>query len=132
MAVFARFEDMKIWQEARELVVLVYAATAKTRFSLDYGLKDQMQRAAVSVCSNIAEGYERSGNKEFSKFLWIAKGSAGEVASQLYHAKDLQYLTADEFSKLYGIANGLCAKIYKLIKSLSTSPNYKKLSTLNP
>jgi len=118
---------MQVWQEGRELVRAVYAVAKKGPFARDFGLRDQIQRASVSVCSNIAEGYERSGNKEFAKFLWIAKGSAGEVASQLYHAIDLGYITQSEFDTLYDAANTLCAKIYRLIAALSTDAKYKKL-----
>lgn len=124
---FTKFEDMKIWQDGRELVRAVYAVAGKGAFAKDYGLRDQIQRAAVSVCSNIAEGYERSGNKEFAKFLWIAKGSSGEVASQLYHALDLGYLTQLDFDQLYAQANNLCAKIYRLIRALSATIAYKKI-----
>ena len=127
MAVFTRFEDIKVWQEGRELVKAVYALTRDGLFAKDWGLKDQIQRAAVSVPSNIAEGYERSGNKEFAKFLWIAKGSAGEVASQLYHAKDLAYISDADFKNVYEMANTLCAKIYRLISTLQPKTAYKKI-----
>jgi hypothetical protein len=76
MAAFKTFEEINAWQNARVLVREVYAMTGSGDFSKDYGLKDQIQRAAVSICSNIAEGFERRGNKEFINFLWIAKGSA--------------------------------------------------------
>ena len=79
MATIKRFKDIVAWQKARELVKAVYGVTRTGAFSKDWGLKDQIQRAAVSICSNIAEGFERSGNKEFANFLWIAKGSTGEV-----------------------------------------------------
>ena len=127
MATFTRFEDMQIWRDGRELVRQIYAVCRTENFSKDWGLKDQIQRAAVSVCSNIAEGYERSGNKEFAKFLWIAKGSAGEVASQLYHALDNKYINQNEFDCLYNSANGLCAKIYRLIQVISSDIKYKKV-----
>ena len=127
MAKFVRFEDMEVWQEGRELVRRVYAVTGNDEFSKDWGLRDQMQRAAVSICTNIAEGYERSGNREFAKFLWIAKGSAREVASQLYHALDLGYIEQSDFEALYAMANGLCAKTYHLIQSVSSFAEYKKV-----
>ena len=94
MAVFRTFEEIAAWQMGRDLVIKVYEVTREGGFAKDWGLKDQIQRAAVSICSNIAEGYERRGNKEFVKFLWIAKGSSAEVCSQLYHARDLNYVTA--------------------------------------
>ena len=96
MAAFKTFEEINAWQNARVLVKDVYAMTRCGDFSKDYGLRDQIQRAAVSICSNIAEGFERRGNKEFINFLWIAKGSAAEVCSQLYHARDLGYITEEK------------------------------------
>lgn len=119
MATFKRFEDIEAWKIGRKLVVLVYDLTARQRFAKDWGLRDQLQRAAVSVCSNIAEGYGRRGNKEFVKFLWIAKGSATEVASQMYHAKDLGYVSDDEFQTVYDEAAKISAATYSLIKYLS-------------
>lgn len=83
-----RFEDIEAWQFSRELAKQIYGGTKQGQFAHDYGLKDQIQRAAVSIMSNIAEGFERGGNKEFLNFLSIAKGSCGEVRSQLYVAFD--------------------------------------------
>ena len=104
MAAFKTFEEINAWQNARVLVTDVYAMTGSGDFSKDYGLRDQIQRAAVSICSNIAEGFERRSNKEFVNFLWIAKGSAAEVCSQLYHARDLGYITDEGFKVLYDSA----------------------------
>ena len=87
MATLKKFEEILAWQEARTLAKMVYDITRKGALAKDFGLRDQIQRAAVSVCSNIAEGYARRGNKELIKFLWISKGSAAEVQSQLHHAK---------------------------------------------
>ena len=84
MATIKRFEEIRAWQQARELSRMVYSLPSHGGISKDYGLRDQLQRAAVSVGSNIAEGFARSGNREFAKFLWIAKGSAAEVQSQAY------------------------------------------------
>ena len=81
MATIKRFEEILVWQEAKRLAVMVYATTSKGIFAKDFGLKDQIQRAAVSVSSNIAEGFSRSGNKEFANFLWIAKGSVAQRRS---------------------------------------------------
>ena len=101
------FEDLEVWKTARELTNRIYGITANGSFSKDYGLRDQIRRAAVSVMSNIAEGYERGGNQEFIQFLSIAKGSSGEVRSQLYVAMDQEYidkrkseLLIDAFKKL--------------------------------
>jgi four helix bundle protein len=74
------FEDLEIWKEARRLTKEIYRLTSGSKFSMDFGLRDQTQRAVVSVMSNIAEGFERSGNQEFTQFLYVAKGSCGEVA----------------------------------------------------
>ena len=121
MAALVQYEDIDAWKMGRELVKSVYALTRNGEFAKDWGLRDQIQRAAVSVCSNIAEGYERRGNKEFVKFLWIAKGSAAEVSSQLYHAKDLGYITEETFDALYAEAKNIAGKIYNLIQSISKS-----------
>ncbi len=97
MSKIERFEDLKVWQKAREVNLQVYKLSNKGTFSKDFGLRDQIRRASISVLSNIAEGFERNGNKEFNQFLSIAKASAGEVRSQLYIANDLEYITEDEF-----------------------------------
>ena len=125
MAAFVRFEDIAAWQQGRSLVNEVYRLSRSGLFAKDYGLREQMQRAAVSICSNIAEGFERRGNKEFIKFLWIAKGSAAEVASQLYHALDLGYITQKQFEESYGAAKKIGATIHRLITSIQ-NPNRLK------
>ena len=125
MAAFVRFEDISAWQQGRDLVNEVYRFTRLASFSKDFGLRDQIQRAAVSICSNIAEGFERRGNKEFIKFLWIAKGSAAEVASQLYHALDLGYITNKQFEEAYGAAKKIGATIHRLITAIH-NPNRLK------
>ena len=127
MATIKRFEDIVAWREARKLARMVYTLTSVGDFSRDFGLRDQVRRAAVSVGSNIAEGFERNGNKEFVKFLWIAKGSAAEVQSQLYHAKDLGYIDAAHFEKLYNSSNLIQVKLYHLIQSLTTSLTRQKV-----
>ena len=104
MATFHRFEDIDAWQKARELTRVVYAASGSGSFSKDFALRDQIRRAVISVMSNIAEGFERGGNKEFLQFLSTAKGSAGEVRAQLYVALDQQYLTQDTFEHLSDLA----------------------------
>ncbi len=100
MATIERFEDIKAWQAARDLVSAIYRVTAQGQFAKDFGLRDQVRQASVSVMSNIAEGFERSSDREFRRFLYIAKGSAGEVRSQLFVALDLGYVTSDEFDDL--------------------------------
>ncbi len=95
------FEETKIWQESRKLVNSIYLAIqSSTAFSQDYALGNQIKRAAISIPSNIAEGFERSTNKELIHFLFIAKGSAGEVRTQLWLANDLNYLNKKELDAL--------------------------------
>ena len=100
MATFQTFEDIEAWQTARQLTKKIYRLTQQSDFARDFGLKDQIRRASVSVMSNIAEGFERSGTGEFSHFLAMAKGSAGEVRCQLYVALDQNYLTKETFQPL--------------------------------
>ena len=126
MAAFKTFEEINAWQNARVLVKDVYAMTRCGDFSKDYGLRDQIQRAAVSICSNIAEGFERRGNKEFINFLWIAKGSAAEVCSQLYHARDLGYITEEKFKTMYKSAKQIGGMLFKLIDVLSSTTTRTK------
>lgn len=120
MSVFKTFEEINAWQNARVLVKDVYALTRCGDFCKDYGLKDQIQRAAVSICSNIAEGFERRGNKELINFLWIAKGSAAEVCSQLYNARDLGYITDEQFKTIYDSSKQIGRMLFNLISSLSS------------
>jgi four helix bundle protein len=94
------FEDIASWQKARELSNLIYRHSKRGEFARDYALRDQIRRASTSIMSNIAEGFERGGDKEFIQFLSTAKGSCGEVRSQLYVALDQEYLTAGDFDQL--------------------------------
>ncbi len=126
MGVFKTFEEINAWQNARVLVKEVYAMTGCGDFSRDYGLKDQIQRAAVSICSNIAEGFERRGNKEFINFLWIAKGSAAEVCSQLHNAKDIGYITDEQFKSIYDSARQVGGMLFNLINVLSSDERRTK------
>jgi len=125
VAAFERFEEISAWRQGRELVNAVYHLSHAASYVKDFGFRDQIQRAAVSICSNIAEGFERRGNREFIKFLWIAKGSAAEVASQLYHAKDLGYITEEKFKDLYERAKKIGATIYRLISSIHNPDRLK-------
>ena len=101
MAKIERFEDMLSWQKARELTNRVYQLSKRGDFAKDFELRGQMRSASVSIMSNIAEGFERGGDKEFLQFLSTAKASCGEVRSQLYVALDQAYLTKTEFDGLY-------------------------------
>jgi len=113
-----KFEDINAWKESRNLINAVYQITAKQPFSKDFGLKDQIQRAAVSVMNNIAEGFERDNNREFIRFLVYSKGSAGEIRSLLYVALDLQYITESEFRNLYDDAVSIIKQTSKFIQYL--------------
>ena len=124
-----RFEDLIIWQKAREFAQSIYVLTRGSAFAKDYGLKDQIQRAAVSISSNIAEGFERNGNIEFKNFLFIAKGSCGEVRSQLHIAYDIGYLKEAEFDNAVSQSLGLSRMIVSFIASLKSSP-YKGVKKL--
>ena len=118
-----QFEELEVWKCSKELAVLLYQLTEDGGFKKDYGLKDQLRRAGVSIVSNIAEGFERNGNKEFIQFLSIAKGSAGEIRAQLYIAKDLNYLSEEAFISLE-------SKVRSISKMLSGFINYLKQSDL--
>ena len=107
MAAIERFEDIDAWKKARELTQAVYLISGSGQFAKDFGLRDQIQRAAVSVMSNIAEGFERGGTKEFYQFLSIAKGSTGEIESQLYVALDQRYIGQDPFDTIQALTNAV-------------------------
>ncbi len=121
MATLERFEDVDAWKKARELTKSIYQVTSTGEFARDFGLRDQIRRAAVSVISNIAEGFERDGNKEFLQFLSQAKGSCGEVRAQLYVAFDQAYLTDIQLHGLIEKAVEVSRLIAGLMKYLSTS-----------
>lgn len=116
-----RFENLEVWKLGRDLVRMLYAITQQGEFSKDYGLKDQIRRAGVSITSNIAEGYERDGDREFLQYLSIAKGSVGEVRSQLHHALDAGYLTETEFTKHHAACIHLSMRLSKFISYLKTN-----------
>ncbi len=107
MATIERFEDLVCWQKARELVREVYKTFKDCK---DYGFRDQIQRASVSVLSNIAEGFERGTRQEFVNYLYISKGSAGEVRAQLYVALDVGYINMETFKNLNKLATD-CSKL---------------------
>jgi len=104
MATFRKFEEIECWKKARELTRRVYEVSGKGSFAKDFGLKDQIRRAAVSIMSNIAEGHDRSGTGEFVQFLANAKGSAAEVRCQLYVAVDQGYVNDKDFHELTDLA----------------------------
>jgi four helix bundle protein len=115
------FEELEIWKESRRLTREIYQLTRDARFSRDFGLSSQIQRAAVSIMSNIAEGFERGGNQEFIQFLYVAKGSCGEVRSQVYVALDQKYIDQKAADSLLTILKRLSVMIKHLIDHLKRS-----------
>jgi len=112
---------LDVWKKSRELVNEIYSLTKRQRFSKDFGLVDQIRRSAVSVMSNIAEGFERGSNTEFIRFLYIAKASCGEIRSHLFIASDQGYLTKDELDKIMSSASAVSAMIGGFIRYLRGS-----------
>lgn len=120
MAKLKSFEEIVAWQKARELNAEIYRLTNdNVLFARDYGLRDQMRRASISISSNIAEGFERETAKEFIRFLYIAKASAGEFRSQLYLASDLGYISPIEFDSLNSKINDVSKLLSGFIKYLA-------------
>ena len=124
MASFKRFEDIDAWQIGRELNREVYAVSGRGAFGRDYGLRDQIRRASISVTSNIAEGFARRSPADFARFLTIARASTAEVCSQLYLAPDLGYIDSDDFDRLYRMAQrvgGACGGLIRYLRSPASS-----------
>jgi four helix bundle protein len=117
-----RFEDILAWQKARALTKDIYASTKIGGFARDFGLKDQIQRASVSTMANIAEGFERGGDREFGQFLSDSKGSCGEVKSHLYVALDQGYIAPMTFDKLYASADEVGRLVFGFMTYLRESP----------
>ena len=120
------FEEMKVWQDARVLTKQINTLSKNKYFIRDYGLRDQIQRATVSVMSNIAEGYERDNNKEFIKYLGYSKGSVGEVRSLLDIVLDQEYITEKEFNFFKESATNISTQIANFIKYLRKRVNSTK------
>jgi four helix bundle protein len=121
MSTIKKFEDLECWQLARELSRKIYQLTIKEKFSKDFSLVNQIRNSSGSVMDNIAEGFERGGNKEFSQFLSISQGSAGEIKSQLYRALDQNYIDIDEFNDTYNLATRTGKAITGLMNYLKDS-----------
>ena len=113
----SRFEELIAWQKARGLANAIYLLTSQGSFSRDFGLRDQVQRAAVSVMSNIAEGFERGGPAEFHQFLVIAKASCAELRAQLYIALDIGYIDQEKFNETMKLAE----EVARLVGGLRAS-----------
>lgn len=116
-----RFEDLKVWRKAHDLCVEIYRVTGDGKFYRDYGLRDQIRRAAVSVMSNIAEGFDRYSRQEFRQFISIARGSASEVRSQIYLAHSLGYIDKAEFERIYELCKEITRMLAKLRSIVSSS-----------
>lgn len=110
-----RFEDILAWQKVKELTLLLYKLFANNR---DFSFRDQIRRAAISIMNNIAEGFERKSNKEFKQFLYIAKGSCGEVRSMIALALDLGYINRQEYDRAYNLAIEISRMLSGFIKTL--------------
>jgi len=123
MTTVKRFEDLRVWQSARELVRIDYEVSRQQEFGRDFGLKDQIRLAAVSVMSNIAEGFNAGSDAEFVRFLGFARRSNSEVLSQCYIALDMNYISKERFQSIYEKANLIERQISSLISYLSHSKN---------
>ena len=121
MPTVKQFEDLDIWKLAREICKEVHRLTKTSPFNKDFSLKDQMRRSSGSIMDNIAEGFEREGKKEFIQYLSVSKGSAGECRSQLYRAYDNNYITREDFKKLFDKLILESQKIKSFIKYLNNS-----------
>ena len=115
------FEELESWKKARQLTKRIYEVTGEGNFKYDFPLRDQIRRASISILSNIAEGFERGGDKEFLQFLAIAKGSCGEIRAQLYVALDQAYVTSQVFEELKATALEISRLISGLMKYLMQS-----------
>ena len=122
MTAITKFEDLIAWQEARKLMSMIYKITSDGLFSKDFGMKDQIQRAAVSTMTNIAEGFDNESTVEFARFLGIARRSSVEVQSLLYAALDINYIKEEIFKIHYEQAKKVQAIIGGLKKSILKNP----------
>lgn len=112
---FNRFEEIKAWQKSKELSLMIYKIFKDSK---DFSFRDQIQRASISVMNNIAEGFERNTSKEFIYFLYVSKGSCGEIRSMLYLAQELKMITQNEFETMHKLSEEISKMISALIKSI--------------
>lgn len=116
-----RFEEIEAWKKARELTKSIYEITNQGNLAKDFALQDQLRRASISIMSNIAEGFEREGNKEFKQFLAVAKGSVGEVKAQLYVALDASLINTVSFAKNMALADETARLLAGFLRYLKAS-----------
>jgi four helix bundle protein len=116
-----RFEDLEVWKNARELFKNIRRVSIDSPLAKDFSLKDQILRSSGSVMDNIAEGFERDGNKEFLQFLYISKGSLGETRSQIHRAHDCNYISKEEYENLINVCLNLSGQISHFIQYLKNS-----------
>lgn len=128
MTAITRFEDIESWKTARILTNSVYAHTNQTGFNRDFGLRDQIRWASVSVLSNIAEGFESRTDTQFINFLGMARASAGEVRAQLYIALDQKYITDKQFQETFSIAQTCARQIANFMKYLESNSRQRRIS----
>ena len=121
MAKINKFEDLECWKRARRFTIEIYKVTGIGKFARDFALRDQIRRAAISILSNVAEGFERGGDNEFLQFLSVAKGSSGEARSQLYVALDQSYVSQNQFESLSKSVTEVSQLISGLMKYLRQS-----------
>lgn len=127
MSTAKRFEELDVWQRAKELTNLIYGFSSEGAFSRDFGLRDQIRRAAVSIMSNIAEGFESQTQAIFIQYLARAKGSAAEVRAQLYIARDQGYITEDDFNSTFTLAETCSKQLARFIQYLESQPNARRM-----
>jgi len=120
MGTVKAFEDFEVWKKSIDLAVLIYKLTMVEPLSKDYSLKDQIRRASTSVSNNIAEGFEYGNNKQFVRFLRIAKGSLGEVRSQIVVLKRLDYISEEDYQSIYDECKSISKQLYSLINYLNS------------
>ena len=121
MAKIERFEDIEAWKKARELTKIIYEVTAQGKLTADFSLRDQLRRASMSIMANIAEGFEREGNKEFRQFLAMAKGSVGEVKALLYVALDAGLTSSEQVHRLMALADEASRLLAGFLRYLKAS-----------
>jgi len=127
MTTAKRFEELDVWKRSKESTNLIYRYSTDGSFSRDFGLRDQMRRASVSIMSNIAEGFESQTQATFIQYLSRGKGSAGEVRAQLYIAHEQGYLTNDEFESVKSLVEICSKQLAKFIQYLESQPNARRV-----